>query len=67
MNNTGKIAVGVVAGLAVGAILGVLFAPAKGSDTRKKIAEQGKELAETLAEKAGIKHVCGKCKEPETT
>jgi gas vesicle protein len=67
MNHTGKIAAGVVAGLAIGAILGVLFAPAKGADTRKKIREQGKDLADTLADKAGLKKMCSNCGEPETT
>lgn len=67
MNNSGKIAIGVAAGLAVGAVLGILFAPAKGSDTRKKIVEEGKELADNLAEKAGaVKKMCTNCKETET-
>ena len=39
------------AGVAVGALLGVLFAPDKGCVTRKKINEQGKKMAEELKEK----------------
>ena len=51
MNNTGKIITAVTAGVAAGAILGVLFAPAKGSETRKKINDQGKKIADTVKEK----------------
>ena len=51
MNNTGKIITAVAAGAAAGAILGVLFAPAKGSETRKKINDQGKKLASTVKTK----------------
>jgi gas vesicle protein len=46
MNNKGKIMTAVAAGAAAGALLGVLFAPDKGSETRKKITVKGKELAE---------------------
>lgn len=35
--STGKVLLGVLAGAATGALLGVLFAPHKGSVTRKKI------------------------------
>ncbi|MGQ9845515.1 MAG: YtxH domain-containing protein [Caldisericia bacterium] len=37
---------GFLTGLIVGAILGILFAPAKGSETRKIIYEKGKEVIE---------------------
>ena len=33
----GKVFLGVLAGVAAGAVLGILFAPDKGSKTRKKI------------------------------
>ena len=36
--NTGKMILGILAGAAIGAALGVLYAPAKGSKTRKKIS-----------------------------
>lgn len=51
MNTTGKILVGAMAGLAVGTILGVLYAPDKGSNTRKKIADKGHDLADDLKSK----------------
>ncbi|SCY02028.1 YtxH domain-containing protein [Flavobacterium caeni] len=46
--NTGKVALGVLAGVATGAILGILFAPDKGSVTRKKIADKGKDSLDGL-------------------
>jgi gas vesicle protein len=49
--STGKVVVGVLAGLAVGALLGVLFAPDKGSETRKKIAKKGEDTVEGLKER----------------
>jgi gas vesicle protein len=49
--SAGKIALGVVAGLAVGAIAGILFAPDKGSETRKKIAKKSTDLFNDLKEK----------------
>jgi len=48
--NSGKVLLGVLAGLAAGALLGVLFAPEKGSDTRKKISKKGEDYADSLKE-----------------
>jgi gas vesicle protein len=51
MNNTLKIVVAVAAGAAVGAALGILFAPEKGSDLRRKIAEQSKKIVDNVKDK----------------
>ncbi len=51
MNNTGKILTAFAAGAAAGAILGILFAPDKGSETRKKINEQGRKIADDMKDK----------------
>ncbi|TJZ62084.1 YtxH domain-containing protein [Sphingobacterium olei] len=52
MNDSGKIVTALLAGLAVGAVLGVLFAPEKGAETRDKINESLADLGEALKERA---------------
>lgn len=49
--NTIKVTLGVFAGIAIGAIGGILFAPAKGSSTRRKITHLGEEYSDELKEK----------------
>jgi len=49
--NTGKVLLGVLAGVAAGALMGILFAPAKGSRTRRKILRQGESYVGGLEEK----------------
>ena len=49
--HSGKIVLGVAIGTAVGTALGVLFAPAKGSVTRKRIQRKGAGCVEDAQEK----------------
>jgi len=49
--SSGKVLLGVLAGVAIGAVLGVLFAPDKGWNTRKRISKKGEDLADDLREK----------------
>jgi len=61
MSDTKKILIAVAAGIAVGAIAGVLLAPDKGSNTRKKIIDEGQNLAGAVKEKF---KVCeGRCQD----
>jgi gas vesicle protein len=53
--NAGRTILAVLAGVAAGAAIGVLFAPDKGSDTRKKISKKGEDLATDLAGKVDLK------------
>jgi gas vesicle protein len=46
-----KIALGVLGGIATGALLGILFAPAKGSKTRKRILNKSNNYADEIKDK----------------
>lgn len=48
--SSGKILLSLLAGVAIGGIAGILFAPQKGWRTRKIIAEKGDEYADSLKE-----------------
>ena len=50
-NNSGYVAVALVAGLAAGAILSILFAPESGEDTRKLIRNRAKGLGDNAKDK----------------
>lgn len=49
--STGKVVLGTMAGLAIGGILGILFAPAKGSVTRNQIIDKGHDFADEIKSK----------------
>ena len=51
-NNTTTILAAVIAGVAVGAAIGILFAPDSGSQTRTQIADKAKDLAGSIKDKA---------------
>jgi gas vesicle protein len=49
--SAGKIVLGMVAGLATGSILGILFAPDKGIRTRKRICREGEKITDDMTDK----------------
>ena len=49
--SSGKVLLGVIAGVAAGAALGILFAPEKGSATRKKILKKKDDYFDNLKTK----------------
>ncbi len=49
--SSGKVLLGLLAGIAAGATLGILFAPDKGTSTRKKLSKKSEAYAEELEEK----------------
>jgi gas vesicle protein len=49
--NSSKVLLGVLGGVAAGAIAGILFAPAKGTKTRKRIVNTGAGYAKDVKEK----------------
>jgi gas vesicle protein len=45
-----NVVVGVLAGIAAGALIGILFAPDKGSEVRGKIAKKGADYLDSVKE-----------------
>jgi len=50
-NDTAKVLGALLLGAAVGGALGILFAPDKGSRTRKKMMMQGEDITDSMKEK----------------
>jgi gas vesicle protein len=46
--STSKVLLGVVVGLAAGAMAGILMAPDSGSNTRKKLSDRGQGMVDDL-------------------
>jgi hypothetical protein len=49
--STEKTVLGVIAGLAIGSALGILFAPDKGTTTRRKLSKKSERYVEDLGDK----------------
>src|SRR5690606_10683091 len=52
MNDNSNTVFALIAGLAAGAALGVLFAPERGADTREKLNDSLKDLGEAIKERS---------------
>jgi gas vesicle protein len=46
-----QLLLGVAAGAVIGAVVGILFAPDKGTDTRKKLSRKGSEVMDSITKK----------------
>ncbi|MFV0507386.1 MAG: YtxH domain-containing protein [Bacteroidales bacterium] len=51
MNNSSSALVGIIAGAALGFVAGIILAPEKGEDTRRKIGDKAKHLKDELDKK----------------
>lgn len=59
MNDNTKVLLALLAGVAAGAALGILFAPEKGTETRDKLNDALKNLGDTIKDRAAeeIEHL----------
>ncbi len=55
MDNRGDFLAGVIVGTVIGAVAGILFAPASGRETRTRIAEKGKDVKDQAVDTARAK------------
>ena len=56
-NSTTSFFTGLISGVAIGAVLGILFAPDKGVNTREKISKKAGEIKDDINKKIDdIKH-----------
>jgi len=51
MKDNSKILLALLGGVAIGAAIGILLAPGKGSETRKKMADAAKDFSDKATEK----------------
>jgi gas vesicle protein len=49
--NTGKVALALIGGASIGAIIGILFAPAKGKVTRRAIVRKGERQVNEMKDR----------------
>jgi gas vesicle protein len=51
--SSSKVIIGFLVGAAIGGALGILLAPDKGTETRRKIMEKGNDIGDSIAEFGG--------------
>jgi gas vesicle protein len=54
MKNSAKVLVALAAGAAIGGVLGILFAPDKGSATREKISDKAKDVTDSIKDYVAV-------------